>query len=123
MLTFSKNERLCSKVLIERLIETGKSLNHSPFRFSWLSIAESSAPVKVVISVPKRSFKKATDRNRLKRQIREVYRKEKQGVYNVLGEKKILLMIIFTGKTKLEFKELETKLREGLERLNKQLTE
>ncbi len=98
---------------------TGKSLNHSPYRISWLPIAESSAPVKVVISVPKRSFKKAVDRNRLKRQIREIYRKEKQKVYEVLGEKKILMMIIYTGKTKMEFKELEMKLRETLDRLSK----
>ncbi len=117
MQTFSKNERLCSKILIERLIETGKSFNHSPYRISWLPIAESSAPIKVVISVPKRSFKKAVDRNKLKRQTREIYRKQKQKVYDVLGEKKIIVMIVYTAKTKLEFKELELKLIQALERL------
>ncbi|MBL0330995.1 MAG: ribonuclease P protein component [Bacteroidetes bacterium] len=119
MQTFSKNERLCSKILIERLIETGKSFNHSPYRISWLPIAESSAPIKVVISVPKRSFKRAVDRNRLKRQTREIYRKHKQNVYDVLGENKLLVMIFYTAKTKLEFKELELKLKEALERLSK----
>ncbi len=126
MQTFSKNERLCSKILIERLIETGKSFNHSPYRITWLPIAESSAPIKVVISVPKRSFKKAVDRNRLKRQTREIYRKEKQKVYDVLEDlpagqvgKKILVMIVYTAKTKIEFKELELKLKEALERLSK----
>ncbi len=119
MQTFSKNERLCSKILIDRLIETGKSFNHSPYRITWLPIAESSAPIKVVISVPKRSFKKAVDRNRLKRQTREIYRKQKQKVYDVLAEKKILVMIVYTAKTKIEFKELEIKLKEALERLSK----
>lgn len=119
MPTFSKNERLCSKILIDRLIATGKSFNHSPFRITWLPIAESSAPVKVVISVPKRSFKKAVDRNKLKRQLREVYRNKKQNVYDVLGDKKILLLIVYTAKTKLKFSEIEQKLIEGLERLNK----
>ena len=119
MQTFSKNERLCSKILIDRLIATGKSFNHSPFRITWLPIAESSAPIKVVISVPKRSFKRAVDRNRLKRQIREVYRNKKQSVYEVLGEKKILVMIVYTAKTKLEFKEIEQKLIEALDRLSK----
>lgn len=119
MPTFSKNERLCSKILIDRLIATGKSFNHSPFRITWLPIAESSAPIKVVISVPKRSFKKAVDRNRLKRQIREVYRNKKQSVYDVLGEKKMLVMIVYTAKTKLEFSEIEQKLIEALERLSK----
>ena len=119
MQTFSKNERLCSKILIDRLIATGKSFNHSPFRITWLPIAESSAPIKVVISVPKRSFKRAVDRNRLKRQIREVYRNKKQSVYDVLGEKKILVMIVYTAKTKLEFKKIEQKLIEALDRLSK----
>jgi ribonuclease P protein component len=121
MQTFSKNERLCSKILIDRLMANGKPFNHSPFRISWIPIAESSAPVKVVISVPKRSFKKAVDRNRLKRQIREAYRKEKKNTYTVLGEKKILLILIYTAKTKLEFKEIEQKLIEALKRLNKKL--
>lgn len=123
MQTFSKNERLCSKILIDRLIETGKSFNHSPYRITWLPIAESSAPIKVVISVPKRSFKKAVDRNRLKRQTREIYRKQKQKVYDVLAEKKILVMIVYTAKTKIEFKELEIKLKEALERLSKTVAE
>lgn len=123
MQTFSKNERLCSKILIDRLIETGKSFNHSPYRITWLPIAESSAPIKVVISIPKRSFKKAVDRNRLKRQTREIYRKEKQKVYDVLADKKILMMIVYTAKTKIEFKELEIKLKEALERLSKTVAE
>ena len=123
MQTFSKNERLCSKILIDRLIETGKSFNLSPYRITWMPIAESSAPIKVVISIPKRSFKKAVDRNRLKRQTREIYRKQKQKVYDGLGEKKILVMIVYTAKTKIEFKELELKLKEALERLSKTVVE
>jgi ribonuclease P protein component len=123
MQTFSKNERLCSKILIERLIETGKSFNHSPYRITWLPIAESSAPIKVVISIPKRSFKKAVDRNRLKRQTREIYRKQKQTVYDVLGERNILLLIIYTAKAKIEFKELELKLKEAMERLSNTVAE
>jgi ribonuclease P protein component len=119
MQTFSKSERLCSKVLIDRLFEKGKSFNSFPFRITLLEIAESSAPIKIVISVPKRNFKKAVDRNKLKRQIREIYRKEKQKTYELLGEKKIILMLIYTAKTKIEFKELEDKTKEMMDRLNK----
>ncbi len=128
MQTFSKNERLCSKILIDRLIETGKSFNHSPYRITWLPIPESTAPIKVVISVPKRSFKKAVDRNKLKRQTREIYRKEKQKVYDVLEKlpvgqegKNIIVLIVYTAKSKIEFKELELKLKEALDRLSKQV--
>jgi ribonuclease P protein component len=119
MQTFSKSERLCSKVLIDRLFEKGKSFNSFPFRITFLEIAESSAPIKIVISVPKRNFKKAVDRNKLKRQIREIYRKEKQKTYELLGEKKIILMLIYTAKIKIEFKELEDKTKEMMDRLNK----
>jgi ribonuclease P protein component len=119
MQTFSKTERLCSQVLIDRLVEKGKSINSFPFRISWMEIAESTSPIKIVISVPKRIFKKAVDRNKIKRQIREVYRKGKQKVYDDLGDKKILVMLVYTAKTKMEFKELETKIIEALERLNK----
>lgn len=121
MQTFSKSERLCSQVLIERLVEKGKSFNSFPFRISWLEIAESSSPIKIVISVPKRIVKKAVERNKIKRQIREVYRKEKQKGYDLLGDKKILLMLVYTSKTKMEFKELEEKTIEALKRLNKKI--
>ncbi len=122
MQTFSKNERLCSKVLIERLIEKGSSFNCFPFRATWLEIPESTAPVQIVISIPKRNFKKATDRNKLKRQVREIYRKEKQKVYDVLKEKKILLMLVYTTKNKMEFKELELKMAACINQLNKNVT-
>ncbi len=79
---------------------------------------ESTSPVKIVISVPKRSFKKAVDRNRIKRQIRDVYRKEKQKVYDVLGEKNILVMLIYTAKIKPEYSELQQKISELLQRLS-----
>ena len=119
MQTFSKSERLCSQVLIERLVEKGKSFNSFPFRITWMEIAESSSPIKIVISVPKRIVKKAVERNKIKRQIREVYRKEKQKCYDLLGDKKILLMLVYTSKTKMEFKVLEEKIIEALQRLNK----
>ncbi|MFL5764575.1 MAG: ribonuclease P protein component [Bacteroidia bacterium] len=119
MQTFSKNERLCSQVLIERLMEKGRTFNHAPFRISWMTIEKSAAPVRILISVPKRNFRRAVDRNKLKRRIREAYRKEKQKVYEVLLEKKILLSVIYTAKTKIEYKEIEQKISEALDRLNK----
>ena len=121
MQTFTKAERLCSKVLIDKLVETGKSFNSFPFRIIWLEVVENSASVQVVISVPKRIFKSAVDRNRLKRLTREGYRLNKQFLYDALNNKKILLMLVYTSKTIIEYKEMEEKIKEALQRLSKNI--
>ena len=62
MKTFSKEERLCSKVFIDELVAKGKSFNSFPFRIIWIEATENKVPVRVVISVPKRIFKRAVCR-------------------------------------------------------------
>ncbi len=81
----TKSERLCSKKLIEALFEGGhKSMSAYPIRAVFMSIPEGLAPedkplppVQVLLSVSKRRFKHAVDRNRVKRQLREAYRLQK----------------------------------------------
>lgn len=121
MQTFSKAERLCSKVLIDILVETGRSFNSFPFRITWRKVEEGSAPVQVLITVPKRIYKRAVDRNLLKRRIRESYRKNKMELYANLENKKIHLMLIYTSKTIVEQKEIEGKVMEALNRLYKEV--
>lgn len=123
MQTFSKAERLCSKILIENLFKNGRLFNSSPFKFVWLTAPESNVPVKTVMSVPKRLFKRSVDRNRLKRRMREAYRKNKNHLYDSLVEKKIHLMIIFTGKKIVEYIEIEEKIIEGIQRLVKEINQ
>lgn len=119
MHTFTKAERLSSTIEIDNLFKKGKSFNSNPFKVIWLEKPEGSVPAKIVISIPKRLFKKAVDRNRLKRLIRESYRKNKQLLYDNLEHKKILLMFIFTSKTIIEYKEMEEKIILILQRLSK----
>ena len=123
MQTFSKAERLCSNILIENLFKSGTSFNTFPFKFVWITASESDVPVKIVISVPKRLFKKAVHRNRLKRMTREAYRKNKNHLYDSLADKKIHLMIIFTGKTIVGYKEIEETIVNGLQRLVKEINQ
>ena len=78
MQTFRKNERLCRKTSIDELFSKGQSFFVYPFKISWIIAQEDEgSPAQVLISVPKRNFKKAVKRNQIKRLIREVYRKER----------------------------------------------
>ncbi len=121
MYTFKKEERLCSKKLLEELFHNGSSFLLYPFRISWLpSLLNHDIPVQVVINVSKRKFKRATDRNLLKRRIREVYRLHKgQLLYSFLRERnlQILLSINYIGKEISEYIVIDKKLKAALEKL------
>jgi ribonuclease P protein component len=83
---------------------------------------EDDAPVKLLVSVSKRNFKNAVDRNRIKRIIREAYRKNKHILYNTQNReaKTLLLGLIYTPKSIPDYKELERKIILILQRLNKE---
>jgi len=121
MQTFSKNERLCSKPLIDKLIQKGNSFNGFPFKISWMEIEESTVPVKILISVPKRKFKRAVDRNKIKRLIREAYRKNKYVLIDRLGEKKIMFLLVFVSRTIIDYAETEAKINDVLIRLGNEI--
>jgi ribonuclease P protein component len=102
MYTFKKEERLCSKKLIEELFHDGSSFLLYPFRIVWLKHGlPVEVPVQALINVPKRRFKKAVERNLLKRRIREVYRLHKADqLYPFLKSHsaQLLLGIQYVGK-------------------------
>lgn len=113
-LTLGKQERLKSKTLIGELYKQGKSVKTFPLRMVYIQ-AEHGAnfPAQVGVSVPKRNFKKAVDRNRIKRLLRETYRKEKYTVYNTI-EKPYVFMISYIGKEELPYLEIEKKMQKLL---------
>jgi len=122
MFTFKKEERLCSKKLIDELFHNGSSFLLYPFRITWLS-AELPAgiPVQVLINVSKRRFKRAHDRNLIKRRVREAYRLHKAAyLYSKLPEgKQFLLAVNFVGKEISSYQFIEKKLIAVFERLIK----
>ncbi len=96
--TFSKQERLCSKTIIEKLFAGGaKSFSVFPLRVIFMPITDMSekSGAAVLLSVPKKKFKRAVKRNRIKRQMREGYRKNKSVLSGLLAERKIYLPVAF----------------------------
>ena len=101
---FKKEERLCNKRLINALYQSGSSFILYPFKVVYHATDELGVPAQVLISVPKRRFKRAVDRNLLKRRIREAFRLQKNSLlYPFLGEGHILLSIQYIGKTIEEY--------------------
>ena len=76
--TLSKSERLCGKTAIAGLMEHGKGSVAGCLRYKFLMRDDGDAVSRILISVPKRSFKRAVKRNLLKRRIRESYRLQKE---------------------------------------------
>jgi ribonuclease P protein component len=111
--TFTKEERLCSLAQIEKLFLEGVSLFSYPFRIIYLrSEALNSPQVKVLFSVPKKRFKLAKDRNRIKRLLRELYRLKKPAFYEFIISRNISLhlALVYTENSILSFKELSLKM-------------
>jgi ribonuclease P protein component len=126
MKTFTKEERLCSKRLLDLLFKNGSSFLLYPYRVSYLFVADDSAvPAQVVINVSKRRYKRAVDRNLIKRRTREAYRLQKQEeLYAVLDNpnQKLLIALQFVGKQKYEFDFLEKKMLAALKKLRSKLS-
>ena len=119
--TLGKEERLKSKTLIGKLYKEGKSVKTFPLRLVYVQVEHSSKyPTQVGVSVPKRNFKKAVDRNRIKRLLRETYRKQKEIVYNNI-DKPYVYMISYIGKEEFTYAELEVKMKLLLHALVEQI--
>ncbi len=111
--SFKKSERLTGKKIIEALMKKGNSINAFPVRAVFLGTAPTSlSPVQVVFSVPKASFKSAVKRNTIRRRMREAYRLNKHALYSTLKEqgKQVALMLIYTAKTELPYRDIESKI-------------
>ena len=114
-LTFKKEERLNKEKWIRELFETGSSFHLSPFRVIFLPHPDGTYPVhQVLISVSTRNFKKAVDRNTIKRRIREAYRLNKAKIHS---PGKWLIAYIYTAKEILPSVAIHSKLLLTFDRL------
>ena len=104
---FPKQQRLKSKKVIDQLFTEGKSINTFPLKLIYLKTPlPEKTPVQVAVVVPKKNFKSAVKRNRIKRLLREGYRLNKHLIFNNM-ETQYALVILYLGKEMPLFSQIE----------------
>ena len=127
--TLGKGERICSKKLIEKLFKGGrsKSMVAYPLRVVYAQKADDegeNVPTQMLVSVSKRHFKHAVDRNRVKRQVREAYRKHKHTVTQALEAKgggHLMMAFVWQDNALHDTAEVERKVQNLLTRIAERL--
>ena len=123
--TYPKSEKLKSKITIDLLFSKGKSVSKYPLRLVFVEsdygIAEDSdQKLKMGVSVSKKYFKHAVDRNYFKRVLRETYRLNKHILIDHL-DKKYAFMFFYQTKDRLSYAEINTKTIQLFEKFVSQL--
>lgn len=109
-LKYPKKEKLKSKIVIDELFTTGKSVSKYPLRMVYVPNENSdNVPLKTGVSVSKRYFKKAVDRNYFKRLLREAYRHNKQMLLDNI-EQPYAIMLFYQSKNRLTYQEINEKM-------------
>lgn len=123
--TLGKDERLKSRKVIEQLFKGGKTFALFPFRIFYLQGEDSSYKLKAGFSVSAKHFKKAVDRNRIKRLMRETYRLQKSDLFYQANNsaKSLSIFFIYVGKEIPEYTLIFEKMNAAIKQLQKQVNE
>ena len=118
--TFKKEERLCSRRLIDQLYAEGHRLMAFPFSVQWMKV---EGPCQALIVAPKRRFHHAVDRNRVRRLTRECYRLRKPTFYAFLEEQgvSIVFSMVYVHNEIMPFEQLGKKMDKLFELLEKDI--
>ncbi len=120
--SFKKEERLCSKKIIDRLFSEGQSFLAYPIKVVFLPTElNTTFPVQAGFTVSKKSFKRAVKRNRIKRLMREAYRLHKHELYRQLNDRQLAVFFIFIGKELPAYSSVEAGFKKAFDKLIKQL--
>ena len=126
-LVFSKDERLKSRKLINDLFDSGKIIHHHPFKvlYQITKNENDNFPAKIAISVSKKNFKRAVDRNIIKRKIKETYRQNKQLLYDELDkiDQKLYFFVIYTARHDLDYFTLDIEMKHLIQKINDKLNQ
>jgi ribonuclease P protein component len=123
--TFKKSERLCSKKTIGQLFQKGSATTRTfylfPFRLLYRNDPERTDPLPaILISVSSRNFKKAVDRNHIRRRVREAYRLNKSLLFGTAEKPKqppAYIVFLYTAREKISFEEIEKSMKLALGRI------
>jgi ribonuclease P protein component len=123
MHTFTKEERLCSKKIIGELFSNKEvhQLSEYPILAIWKKTAlpTKTYPAQVLFSIPKKKFKKAHDRNRLRRQLRESFRNQKYLFYDILTMKRLqcAIVMVYIAQEKVPYTKIDNACRKILKNI------
>ncbi|WP_340113297.1 ribonuclease P protein component [Maribellus mangrovi] len=117
--SFKKDERLCSKKIIDRLFSEGQTFLAFPLKVVFLSTPlNTSSPVQAGFTVSKKNFKQAVKRNRIKRLMREAYRLNKNELYLELGEQQLAVFFIYIGKEMPVYSKVESAIKKAFRQIS-----
>lgn len=114
-LKFGKDKKLKSRKRIERLFTQGKRYSKFPLVAVYFVDKDQAGQFKIAVSVPKRKIKKATDRNLIKRRMREAFRRNQLLLKN---HHNIEVMFIYTASKPLEYQTIEKAILSLIDFLN-----
>jgi ribonuclease P protein component len=128
--TLAKNERLKSRKWIEQLFKEGESFSLSPYRVYYMSVKnkineeDKKSFIQFGVGVSSRNFKKAVDRNRIKRLTREGWRLQKNDLQKIASSQNqsFIFFLIYTGREIPDFTVVKEKAGGIIDRLIKKIT-
>lgn len=115
--SYPKKEKLKSKKRITQLFAEGRSVSIYPIKLIYLETKGQEAAIQVGVAVPKKNFKSAVERNRIKRLLRESYRLNKATVFNNTRSE-FAFLFLYLGKEMPTFQEVERKMKSLLQKFN-----
>ena len=119
--TLRKPERLCKKKIIEKMFQGGESRSFTifPLRVVFMAVEAQTVPLSMMVSVSKRHFKHAVQRNRVKRLVREAWRLNKQPLADLLNaqQKHLAVVLIYLSDELPTFSSMTQRIQTVVQRL------